>query len=181
MKVVNVHQRLLQARPEQVGALINTLASPQDRLWPRMHWPRMVLDAPLGAGAAGGHGPIRYVVEAFEPGHSVRFRFTSPRGFDGWHALEVLDATTVHCVLEHRIEMNVTGLARLAWPLVFRPLHDALVEDALANAQRSLGLVPHAPPWPNRVRLLRALARRWAAPTPRCAKPGPAQRTPHAR
>ena len=179
MKIVNVHQRLLQASPERAGALINTLASPQDKLWPRMHWPRMVLDAPLGLGAAGGHGPIRYVVDAFEPGQRVRFRFTSPRGFDGWHALEVLDATSVHCVLEHRIEMNITGMARLTWPLVFRPLHDALVEDALANAQRSLGLVPHAPPWSGYVRLLRSLMR-WLL-TPRSAKSTPANRTHHAR
>lgn len=52
MKIVNVHQRLLQASPERAGALINTLASPQDKLWPRMHWPRMVLDAPLGVWSA---------------------------------------------------------------------------------------------------------------------------------
>lgn len=175
MKIVNVHQRLLQAHPERAGALINTLASPQDKLWPRMHWPRMVLDAPLGVGAAGGHGPIRYVVDAFEPGQRVRFRFTSPRGFSGWHALEVLDATHVHCVLEHRIEMNVSGTALLAWPLLFRPLHDALVEDALANAQRSLGLVPYSPPWSAHVRLLRWLL------APRNTHPKTSNRTHHAR
>ena len=175
MKIINVHQRLLQASPQRAGALIDTLASPQDQLWPRMHWPRMVLDAPLGVGAAGGHGPIRYVVDAYEPRQHVRFRFTSPRGFDGWHALEVLDATQVHCVLEHRIEMNITGPALLAWPLVFGPLHDALVEDALANAQRSLGLVPYSPPWSAHVRLLRWLL------APRSAKPDTSNRTHHAR
>ncbi len=175
MKIINVHQRLLQASPQRAGALIDTLASPQDQLWPRMHWPRMVLDAPLGVGAAGGHGPIRYVVDAYEPRQHVRFRFTSPRGFDGWHALEVLDATSVHCVLEHRIEMNITGPALLAWPLVFGPLHDALVEDALANAQRSLGLVPYSPPWSAHVRLLRWLL------APRSAKPDTSNRTHHAR
>jgi hypothetical protein len=179
MKIINVHQRLLQARPERAGALIDTLASPHDKLWPRMHWPRMVLDAPLGVGAAGGHGPIRYVVDAYEPGHHVRFRFTSPRGFDGWHALEVLDATHVHCVLEHRIEMNITGTALLMWPLLFRPLHDALVEDALANAQRSLGLVPHTPPWPAPVRLLRWLMRGLMAA--RRTSSNPPNRTNHAR
>lgn len=166
MKVVNVHQRLLPVPPEQVGALLDTLASPQDKVWPRMHWPRMMLDGPLDhpltVGAAGGHGPIRYTVDAYDPGHRVRFRFTAPRGFDGWHALEVLDATDVHCVLEHRIEMNISGLSLLSWPLVFRPLHDALVEDALANAQHSLGLVPHSPPWSAHVRLLRALLQRYA-------------------
>ena len=167
MKVTNVHQRLLPVPPERTGALIDTLASAHDKLWPRMHWPRMVLDAPLGAGAAGGHGPIRYVVEAFEPGHSVRFRFTSPRGFDGWHALEVLDATPVHCVLEHRLEIETRGLASLSWPLVYAPLHDALLEDALANAQTALGLAPHTVPWSPWVRLLRAVV----SPRPNTSTP----------
>jgi hypothetical protein len=39
LKVVNVHQRLLHASPERVGALIDSLASPEDRLWPG-RWPR---------------------------------------------------------------------------------------------------------------------------------------------
>ena len=163
MKVTNVHQRLLPVPPERAGALIDTLASAHDRLWPRMHWPRMALDGPLAVGAAGGHGPIRYVVISYEPGQCVRFRFTAPRGLDGWHALEVLDATGVHCVLEHRIEMRVRGLALLYWPLLLAPLHDALVEDALANGQRALGLAPHAPPWPRRVRILRWLLQRLGA------------------
>lgn len=30
----------------------------------------------------------------------------------------------------------MTGLARLSWPLVFRPLHDALIENVLDNAAR---------------------------------------------
>lgn len=157
MKFVNVHQRLLPASPARVGALIDTLASPADVLWPRQHWPRMVLDGPLAVGAAGGHGPIGYVVQAYEPGHSIRFRFTAPRGLHGWHTLEVLDATAAHCVLEHRIEITTTGLARLSWPLVFQPLHDALIEDALANAERALGLVPRVVRWSPWVRVLRSL------------------------
>jgi hypothetical protein len=167
MQVINVHQRLLAASPERAGALIDTLASPQDALWPRHSWPRMRLDRPLAVGAAGGHGPIGYRVEAYEPGHAVRFRFTRPAGFDGWHGIEVLDATASHCVLEHRLEMRTTGHALWTWPLVLRPLHDALVEDALTQAQASLGLPLHTRPWSARVRFLRwAMARRMPAAAP---------------
>ena len=157
MKVVNVHQRLLHATPAQVGALIDSLASPVDGLWPGKAWPRMKLDSPLGVGAAGGHGPIRYQVQDYLPGHSVRFRFTAPKGFNGWHGFEVLDAKQAHCVLEHRIEMTAEGPALLTWPLAIRHLHDACVEDALTQAQVSLGNTPKAAPWPVHVRFLRWL------------------------
>lgn len=158
MHVVNVHQRLLYASPARVGALIDALASPADAVWPRRHWPRMRLDRPLAVGATGGHGAIGYAVEAYTPSHSVRFRFTRPSGFDGWHGIEVLEATAAHCVLEHRIEMRVQGLARLTWPLIIRPLHDALIEDALTQAQVALGNPAAARrPWSTWVRLLRRL------------------------
>jgi hypothetical protein len=157
LNVVNVHQRLLHAAPERVGALIDTLASPADRLWPHGTWPRLRLDGPLAVGAAGGHGPIRYQVSDYVPGQLVRFRFTAPRGFDGWHQLEVLDATAAHCVLEHRIEMRLRGFALLSWPLMVRPLHDALLEDALTQAEAALGLPLHERPWSPVVRAWRAL------------------------
>ena len=35
----NVHERTLAATPEEVGALIDSLASPGDRLWPAARWP----------------------------------------------------------------------------------------------------------------------------------------------
>lgn len=167
MKVVNVHQRLLHASPERVGALIDSLASPEDRLWPGRQWPRMLFDRPLSLGATGGHGPVRYFVEAYVPGQSIRFRFTGPKGFDGWHGFEVLEATAMHCVLEHRIEADMRGPALLSWPLAFRPMHDACVEDALSKAEQSLGLQPRPVPWTASVRLLHWLA----APRKRPARP----------
>ncbi|MBI2771155.1 MAG: SRPBCC family protein [Burkholderiales bacterium] len=175
MNVVNVHQRLLYATPERVGALLDSLASPADALWPGRTWPRMKFDRPLGVGAAGGHGPIRYVVQAYAPGQSVRFRFTAPRGFEGWHGFEVLDATRAHCVLEHRIEMQARGAALLSWPLAICHLHDACVEDALSQAQAALGNTPKPVPWPLRVRLLHWLASRGVRPRT------PPARSSHAR
>lgn len=156
MHVVNVHQRLLHASPARVSELLASLGSPEDSLWPRNGWPRMRLDGPVAPGAAGGHGPIRYRVEAWEPGRLVRFRFHRMRGIEGWHAFEILDATAQHCVLEHRMEATLTGLAALKWFFVIRPLHDACLEDMLSQAQASLGDTPRVVPWSPAVRVLLA-------------------------
>ena len=59
LRVLNVHDRNIAAPPDAVGALIDSLASDDDALWPSRTWPRMYLDRPLGVGAIGGHGPIR--------------------------------------------------------------------------------------------------------------------------
>jgi hypothetical protein len=155
MQVLNIHERELAASPQQIGALIDTLSSLDDALWPRQSWPRMAFDRPLGVGAIGGHGPVRYVVEAYEPGRRIRFAFTGPRGLRGHHRLEIINPTVHSCVLRHTIEMTTHGAARLTWPLVFRPLHDALLEDALAVAQAALGHTPVMRPWSLWVKALR--------------------------
>jgi hypothetical protein len=160
--VRNVHERHFAAPADQVGLLIEGLASPNDRLWPSSRWPRMRLDRPLQVGAAGGHGPIRYHVETHEPGRTVRFRLTAPGGFDGFHSFEVVPADDQGTILRHVLEMNARGLAVLTWPLIFRPLHDALVEDGLDNAARALGEAAGPRRWSLRVRLLRG-AFRWLA------------------
>jgi hypothetical protein len=97
----------------------------------------MKLDRPLGVGAAGGHGPIHYTVEAYEPGQRVVFRFTGPAGFDGTHRYEV-EPQGGDSLLRHVIEMRIHGPALLTWPMIFRPLHDALMEDSLAKAEAAL-------------------------------------------
>jgi hypothetical protein len=163
VEVRNVHQRFFAVAPERLAPLLDSLSSRHDLLWPIEHWPRMRFDRPLGVGASGGHGPIRYDVEAYVPGRHVRFRFRAPRGFEGRHALEVEPAGG-GSTLRHVLEMEARGPARLAWPLVFRPLHDALVEDALDKAERALtGGVARPARWSWRVRLLRALLQRRAA------------------
>ena len=44
MKVINIHERELDGTPEQVGWLIDSLASAEDALWPYHLWPRMKFD-----------------------------------------------------------------------------------------------------------------------------------------
>jgi hypothetical protein len=159
--VRNVHERTFPVGPEAVGGLIDDLASPAERLWPADSWPAMRFDRPLGVGARGGHGPIRYRVEKYEPGATIRFRFEAPAGFDGFHGYEVLDAGHGATTLREVLECRLHGAARLTWPLVFGPLHDALIEDSLTRAGSSLGVSPNpAMRWSWWVRALRRLAAR---------------------
>ncbi|MFF2700193.1 SRPBCC family protein [Streptomyces cyaneofuscatus] len=160
MGVYNVHERLLPAKGEEVGALLDTLAGEEDGLWPRRSWPPMKLDRPLAPGAAGGHGPVRYTVAAYVPSTWVRFTFSGPRGFHGFHEYAVLPVDETHTILRHTLAMNTTGPARLTWPLIWRPLHDALLEDSLDRAEGACtGTVAHPARWRPYARLLRGLAR----------------------
>lgn len=155
MSIVNVQSRVLNAPAADVGPLIDSLASANDRLWPHDRWPPMEFDRPLGVGADGGHGPVRYVVESYEPGRSVQFRFTAPEGWHGSHRFEIEEAGPNKAALRHIIEMRTTGLSRLTWFLVFRPMHDALMEDALDRAETYTSGHPAERDWSPWVRMLR--------------------------
>jgi hypothetical protein len=155
MRVINMHERVLDASITQIGKLIDGLASADDKLWPRDRWPAMKFDRPLSVGAAGGHGPIRYTVESYIPGSRIQFRFTEPKGFHGSHRFEVERVEGEKTRLRHTIEMQVQGMARLIWPLVICPLHDALMEDALDQAEVTTGQEPARRCWLLWVKFLR--------------------------
>lgn len=156
LHVRNVHERKIARPATEIGGLIDSLGGPEDRLWPRGLWPRLVLHGPLEEGTPAGHGPIRYVVDRYVPGRTVMFRFTAPRGFRGLHGFE-LDTSDGAATLRHVLEMDVSRAALLSWPLMYRPLHDALIEDALSLAE---GKDLPSSEWPRRVRALRRLAAR---------------------
>jgi hypothetical protein len=163
MRVRNVHRRTIGSRA-QLGALLDSLASDADGLWPGDRWPRLRLDGPLRVGARGGHGPVGYRVELYEPQRRVRFRFERPRGFDGVHEFRVVADVEGPAQLVHELQTRMSGTARFSWPLLFRPLHNALIEDTLDNAERQVtGKLQHPARWSTYVRALRrvlALARR---------------------
>ena len=155
MKVLNIHERELPFTPEEVGALIDSLASPEDALWPCHSWMKMKLDQPLGIGAKGGHWPIKYIVEKYIQGQYIKFNFRSPKGFHGFHSFEMIRRKGQTVLLRHTINMTTHGLAIFSWPVFFRPMHDALLEDSLATAQASLGQHPQMRTWSFWVRFLR--------------------------
>jgi hypothetical protein len=158
--VTNIHERLIRAPLTTVGSLIDRLASRDDVMWPADRWPPVRFDRPLAVGARGGHGFVRYTVEAYEPGRSIRFRFAGPRGFTGTHGFDVEEIVPGMTRLRHVLILRLQGRARLAWPLAIRWLHDALIEDALDCAESYAASVPAGPrEWSLWVRLLRRLAR----------------------
>ena len=159
MNIRNVHSRVIAAPTSAVGVLLDSLAGPDDKLWPKESWPAMRFDKPLQVGARGGHGPIRYVVESYTPGEAVVFRFLGPRGFNGKHGFTV-SSNDGGTVVTHSLTMNTTGVGLLSWPLVFRPLHDALLEDALTKAENSIVGRGKSQKWSWYVRCLRFLFRR---------------------
>lgn len=155
MKIINIHSRVLRASTKDVGEIIDTLSSNTDLLWPHKLWPRMKFDRPLSVSANGGHGPIRYFVEEYSSGGHIKFRFTGPSGFDGYHGYDVIEVQPNQTELRQTLKMNARGIARITWPLLFRPLHDALIEDSFSFAEKHLNLTPTITKWSVYVRLLR--------------------------
>lgn len=158
MRVHNEHVRVLPGHVADLGHLLDRVAAEDSALWPRQ-WPKLKLDRGLAVGARGGHGPIRYSVVAYEPGRRVTFRFERPRGFHGTHTF-ALEPSGDATLFRHVLEMDAEGAARVAWPLVFAPLHDALIEDAFDAAERAVtGAVLRPQRWSLRVRALRRVLR----------------------
>jgi len=145
--ISNVHERRIAAPPQEVGALLDSLGSPHDRLWP--HAPRdpMVLrhgdGSGLRIGAKGGHGPVRYTVEDYEPGRRVTFRIAPELGLgNAWHGVFAEPTADGGTLLRHELEVTPTGAMRILWPLVVRSMHNCYAEDALDRAERELGVGP---------------------------------------
>ncbi|HET8651871.1 MAG TPA: hypothetical protein VFM13_04775 [Gaiellaceae bacterium] len=155
----NTHERVLDAPPAEIGTLIDGLASDGDRLWPKDRWPPMRLDGPLRVGVSGGHGSIRYAVSHYEPGRRVRFRFDPRLGLVGHHEFAAASRAG-RTTLRHTLVATPRGRMRIAWPLILRWLHDALIEDALDRAEGATTGTPVTKRrWSLWVRLLRAVLR----------------------
>lgn len=156
----NVHERDLPVASERLAPLLDSVAEPGHTVWPAPAWPALRLDRPLGVGAAGGHGPIRYACTAYIPGREVEFTFDPAVGLVGTHTLAVLDGPAPgRCVVRHVLEGRATGLVTsLRWALVIRWLHDALIEDMFDNVARAVGHPPVRPArWSLWVRWVMAL------------------------
>lgn len=140
MRVRSRHARDLDAGADEVGRLVAALGSDHDVLWPNDRWPgtRIEFDRPLGPGARGGHGVIRYSVEAYEPGRRVVFRFDPGTGLDGTHGFDVEPLDGGRTRLVHTLDARVEGTTRLMRPLLLR-MHDTLIGQLLDNAERATG------------------------------------------
>jgi hypothetical protein len=157
VQIDNVHEQVLPTAGPLAEALIDGLAGTDDRLWPHDRWPAMHLDGGLRVGSEGGHGPIRYRVLEHQPGRLVRFAFTAPEGLIGEHGYQ-LDSSEGKPVLRHVLRGRTVGRMRWQWPLLFEPLHDALIEDSFDRAVAAVSETPYEPrQWQRRARTLRWL------------------------
>ncbi len=142
-RVLNVHRRILAVPPAEGEGLLRSLASHEDRLWPGDRWWPQRFDGGLVPGAKGGHGPVRYKVESVAP-RSVVYRFPRKGWFRGTHRFDLAPHPD-GCELTHTLEGTLHGRGLLLWPLLVRPLHDALVEDVLDRAEAVSGKSPMEP------------------------------------
>jgi hypothetical protein len=74
-----VHGGTIAAPAALVGALLDTLASADDKFWPHENWPAVKFNLPLQVGATGGHGTGPYTVSSYTPGRHLRFEFGGGR------------------------------------------------------------------------------------------------------
>ncbi|MDH3245778.1 MAG: hypothetical protein OEM26_14255 [Saprospiraceae bacterium] len=155
MKVLNVHSRVIDKPAKEVATIFDHLATENDLVWPHRKWPPMRFREGVKVGAKGGHGPVRYTIEKFVPGKMIEFRFSRPRGFHGVHRLELTALNSDTSELVHAIDMEIRGLGIITWHLIIRPLHDALLEDALDQAENHFVGSNKTTPWDLWVRILR--------------------------
>jgi hypothetical protein len=147
MKVLNIHKRIINQPKEKIAELLDTLASENDRMLATDKWPRMKLDKGLQVGSKGGHGPIRYTVQAYQQGERVEFKFSKPEGFNGIHRFEITALDAQRTEIKHTIDMNTSIKATLIWSLAVRWLHDAYIEDAFDKVENQFSTVKNAYQW----------------------------------
>ena len=145
VKMSNVHERMIAAPAARVGALLDTLASADDRFWPHENWPGMKFDRPLQVGATGGHGTDPYTVSSYTPGRHIRFEFGGSR--QGYHEFTLQDVDDMTCLIRHVTKAKLTFNSAWRWYFLIRPLHNALIEDLFEKVESQVAKVEHPKIW----------------------------------
>ena len=153
MNMTNVHERTIAAPVARVGALLDTLASADDKFWPHENWPPVRLNLPLQVGATGGHGTGPYTVSSYAPGRHIRFEFGGDR--QGFHEFTVQQTDDTACLLRHILNAQLKFNSAWRWYFLIRPLHNALIEDLFDKVQSQVAKVVHPQVWSSRVQKLR--------------------------
>ena len=156
MKVINIHQRQIDQPKSVIAALLPTLATKNDSMLATDKWPAMTLDQGLKVGSKGGHGPMGYFVTAYTPNDFLEFRFTKPRGLDGFHRFEIIDIGNNKTEIKHTIDMKASGSGAWAWALAIRWLHDAYIEDAFDKIENQFVAEKKTTSWSVWVKFLRS-------------------------
>jgi hypothetical protein len=157
MKVINIHKRTIHQPKDKISAILDSLSSDKDLLWPKEKWPPMMFEQGLTEGAIGGHRPIRYSISRYKPGNIIEFNFLKPEGFTGIHRFEVITINDNSTELKHTIDMTVSGKGIVTWYAAIKWLHDALLEDCMDKAENNFLTEKKKTTWNIWVLLLRRL------------------------
>ena len=157
MKVINIHKRILDQPIQKVAERLATLSKENDVIWPTEKWPKMQFKNGIGLGAKGGHGPIRYSVEKYNPLEIIQFRFLKPNGFNGIHKFELRELADKKTEIKHTIDMNAKGKGILIWLFAIHSLHNALIEDGSDKLENSFSPINKKTQWSLWVKMVRYL------------------------
>jgi hypothetical protein len=135
-RIRNVHVREIGAPAEVVGEILDSVGSADDRLWATDIWVAepVIFDRPLGVGAMGGHGSIRYAVVEYEPCRRIVFRFAPDGGLSGMHGFELERLGRDRSRLTHFLDAETSRWLRPLVPVLIG-WHDAMVETAFDRAE----------------------------------------------
>ena len=155
MKVLNIHKRTINQPKDKVTELLKTLSTENDRIWPKEKWPEMKFKEGIQIGAKGGHGPIRYTTEKYNPNEIIQFRFSKPNGFNGIHKFEIKELDKEKTEIKHTIDMNTEGKGTLIWTFAICSLHNALIEDGFEKLENNFSDNRKSTEWNIWVKFLR--------------------------
>jgi len=157
MKILNIHKREFNQSKEKLGKLLHSLSNKDDEIWPYENWPSMKFKDGLKKGSKGGHGQIRYTIEKYIQNEFIQFKFTSPKGFNGVHNFKINELENEKTELKHTIEMSIVGTDILNWIFIIKPLHNALLRDALDKVENQFKSNNSKTEWSFWVKTLRKL------------------------
>ncbi|MGA9637298.1 hypothetical protein [Flavobacterium sp.] len=155
MKIINIHKRVIHQQKINVVEILKTLSTENDKIWPNENWPEMKFINGIQIGAKGGHGPIRYYVEKYDPTEIIQFRFSKPNGFNGIHKFEIVELNKETTEIKHTIDMYTEGKGTIFWFLAISSLHNALIEDGFDKLENNFSNNKKFTKWNMWVRFLR--------------------------
>lgn len=157
MKILNVHKRIINQPLNTVADLLSTMSTSSDKVWPTENWPRMTFDDGIKVGAKGGHGPIKYDVEIYDPNKLIQFRFTQPRGFNGIHRFDLRNISNHQTEIKHTIDVKASLIGTFQWVFYIKWLHNALIKDGFNKLENHFSGSKKSTEWNWWVKFLRAL------------------------
>ena len=125
MKIRNVHERAVAARPESIAALIADLSRV---------WPTQIAPAPEPRGDRRYDVGLMTWEELDRPGAVRAFRVVEPSQLNAVHWFE-LEPAAGATVLRHTVEGHAGGKYETIWRERIEPLHDLILEALLDNVE----------------------------------------------